>query len=219
MVSPKVNPLPNFKMSLVDELIGNKTCDELERQFPGWWEQARFNRNLVRKYLSREALPNLDREKLLDLFRHMWSTKRARRGVNNLVEEMLEQGEEHVRDVFDFLLYGDGTSPERFRAAEVEFKNMAESRISEVLWLHNRNEFPLWTEMSKQGVQKLGLLKEYDRRLNKRAEKGEKYWELQWFARQLLQKIREKHPLCRDFGCLDFVLYWVDYENRSCPEW
>jgi hypothetical protein len=219
MTSPKVKPFPNFRMSLVDELVGNKTCEELERLFPGWWEQARFNRNLVRKYLSREALPDLDGEKLLDLFRHMWSTKRDRRGVNNLVEEMLEEGEEHVQQVFDFLLYGSGTSPERFRAAEVQLRNMAESRISEVLWLHDRNEFPLWTGMSKEGVQKLGLLEEYDRRLKTREKKGEKYLEIQWFARQLLQKIREKHPLCRDFGCLDFVLYHVDYENRGYPEW
>src|SRR5208283_2553213 len=133
MTSPKRTTLPNFRMNLVDELIGNKTCDELETLFPGWWEQARFNRNLVRKYLSREALPYLDEEKLVDLFRHMWSTKRDRRGVNKLVEEMLEKGEDHVRGFFDFLLYGDGTYPERFSAAEIELKNMAESRISELL--------------------------------------------------------------------------------------
>ncbi|MGB6066626.1 MAG: hypothetical protein WBG50_17615 [Desulfomonilaceae bacterium] len=115
--------------------------------------------------------------------------KHSHRALENSVAEIFKHGMLPLIEAFGILLHGNQPLPERFDYAESRMRSLGESGISEILWLHDWTEYPLWTRFSREGLVVLGIFEEFQRRVSKKKSKGEKYVVVCDFARGVLSQI------------------------------
>jgi hypothetical protein len=212
------HPLPRIRMDVVDSFVQDMTYEEIVEYYPRWRDEVHANQHRVRSYLNKFNLPDLNRGQFQEILKNLWTVKHSHRSLESIMAEILEHGMLPVIKAFSLLLYGNQPLPERFDYVESRIRPLGESGISEILWLHDRTEYPLWTRFSREGLVFLGIFEEFQRRVSKKKSKGEKYVVVCDFARGILSQIQAKHQTFNDFMALDLVLYLVESEGRIYPE-
>lgn len=165
-------------------------------------------RQTIQNLLSEDTLAEFGQGELRELVRNLW----AYQGWTNkdyIVNEMLEDGVDNVRNTFQKALFETDSPGEQFELLEKNINMMGPAAASEILTFMHPNHCAIYNQRAQQAFDRL----DYGRDLPQRVSDGEKYLDFLEIVDEIQQDIEdldvEETEGIRNYIDLDYFLYHV----------
>lgn len=111
----------------------------------------------VKRYLKKETLESMDEFMFGEIISNLWATALWGNKEYKVKTIIDANGIEKIRKELINLLFGKDSIDIRYDKFKKEIKYLGPASITEILCLFNPNEYGIWNDKARKGLEKLGI--------------------------------------------------------------
>ena len=177
------------------------------------WKNERNQKELfLRENFNKASIESMGEGVLRELLNNLWACQ-IWTNKDYLLEQMLETNDMNtIKNKFKDLLFGTGSLATRFDNVKA-IKSMGAASISEILFYHDHQQYPIYNRRAKDGLLKIGIKKEEIPRSMQIS--GIQYTNYCSKVQHVFKQVKELIPEIKDLFDLDLLLYFISEKETE----